>query len=217
MEHTTAFPSINILLTDKPAKPVQLVYCPVTLNPLTPDTRITILQFDPATKQFAGKINATAYGPILFDNKEMVEVHRSCQDTSGSHTKEIHWLGVFDNKIHLRMRDIPDEYSASFKERIDLVDMSFPVCPDVSQQLSRTVCYFQGDYRAEEHFTDTFSGVFDLQINDTQFDCLKMTTVREHTPDRSVETFIDTNTGRVVYTQTLTGNKVVSFQLIIHY
>jgi hypothetical protein len=214
LKDTPEFPIVTLTALNVSSPPVRLTCCPISLNPLVPTEKLTVLQFDRSIKKLVCKTTARAYGPILFDKMEMVEVHRLCDDASGTPKKEIHWLGVFNNMIRVRMRN-RDDCSDTFQSHLDLLDMSFPVCPDVSRPLSRSVLYFQGDYRAEEHFSDTFPGVFDVYINDSYHCCLKMITVRENTKNRSIETFIDLDTGRVVYTQSLAGKDVVSFQQIL--
>lgn len=199
MKSPLPFPVYKIESADSLAQPVRLTCCPITLNPVLPGILMTMQEFDPVSRQPGWALTARSYGPILFENSEIVEVHRTLTSDTGVTCQEMHWLGVEGSFIRVKMRDRQIGASPDCR-RVDLIEMVFPVMISAGLEHRRPVSYFQGDLRADELFTDTVSGPFRLTSGESERLCFRIVTIPDGSCGERIETYIDTLNGQPVYT-----------------
>ena len=200
MKSPCPFPIYKIESEDSVAQPVRLTCCPVTLNPVLPGILMTMMEFDPVSRRRTWTMTARSYGPILFENTEIVEVHRTLTSDTGVTRQEMHWLGVEGSFIRVKMRDRQIGATPDCR-RVDLIEMAFPVMISTGLEHRRTVSYFQGDLCADEMFTDTVSGPFRLTSGESERLCLRLVSVPEGSSEERIETYIDASDGRPVYAE----------------
>lgn len=193
--------------------PIRLACCPITLNPLQPDIHLEVHQFDAVNKSLIHSLAIQSYGPILLGQKETIESHRQWTHKSRVFRSEKHWLSIDNHLIHIYLRNIRN-FNDSSPITLDFVEMSFPLNPSPTAEYSRTVRYFQGDYTANETYIDTFLGFYSLKLDDQVYRCVKLTTTRNDKPGHRVDTFIDTLSGFVVYTEIFKGNSLFAVQRV---
>lgn len=216
MNHIPLFPKTRITPLNGYTTPVRLACCPITLNPLQPNIKLVAREFKPDTETISYILTVQSFGPILSGNNEIIEAHRQWVHGSRIIRNETHWLGVSDQSIRLYLRNIRAMNNHQF-ERLDFADMLFPLVPELEREYHRTVRYIQGDYSAEEHFIDTFPGFFSVECDDGLYRCLKMSTRRLDQSDRHIDTFIDTESGYVVYTEIFTLHVLTAIQQVTHH
>lgn len=209
-------PTIIETPLEETPSPIGLSCCPVTLNPLVPENTMKATGFDAVTGDIISILTSRTFGPILFDDHEIVEAHRSLTNQGQAVRKEVHLIGVIDGSIQCRLREIrPLSQDILKEDAIETMISVFPMDLSPDYSASRTVQYMQGDYVAEETFQDTVTGLFDLTIDDDDTcRCICFETRREGTEDRVVRTFVSCDTGRVVLVRLSDPRLGDSFQIV---
>ena len=213
MKSKPVLPVITIEPLDHSLSAVRLTCCPITLNPIHPGVRMKANLFEAESGRHLLTLTLRSYGPILFENNEVVEVHRVLESDSRVLRRETHWLGVTDDMIQLRLRDL-EETDSSGARKVDLIEMSFPSTLTTAYTSARTVRYIHGDCCATENYIDSVTGVFTVTIGESIQQCLKLATVSEGNAPKRVETYIDIVTGMVVYTEIFDRDRREAVQII---
>lgn len=134
---------------------VTLNCCPITMNPIHAGESMRCRVYDAATREKKYEMTALAYGPILFDQCEVLEVHRSFRTHRELMPREIHWLAIESGEIQYRMRQTQEH-------GVEFVTMRIPRTLAMNYAATRIACYSCGSYTGHEAFEDKMDGLVDL-------------------------------------------------------
>ncbi|MBN1295787.1 hypothetical protein JXA80_03340 [bacterium] len=182
---------------------VHLRCCPITLNPTVPNIRGHVKEYDSESGGLCAETTVRAYGPILFDGKEVVEVHRT-RIVGGKTWKEIHWAGVTAGRIRCTLR-------ACGGEAVEQVMSEFPVELSAEYANTREIRYFRGLYEGREFFSDRVAGWVDLTISGCSMRCIKLIVTGS---GREIHTYISVDTGYVQRLDVYENGKRIGCRLV---
>jgi len=212
-------PVINETVGIDSVESINLTCCPVTLNPLEPDMMMNAQEYDAVTGQLLAELSVHTYGPILFDDREVVEVHRSFSKGGEVLKKEIHWIGRHNSAIECRLREnrhITSSLTDISEEQNGVESMSsiFPEILEMDYTAERQIRYQQGNYTGIEIFNDRLTGNIQLDIDGKNWNCVCLETLRNGTEKLLLKIYISIDTGKVVMVRKFQADTEKSIQLI---
>ncbi|MCD4655198.1 hypothetical protein K8T06_14850, partial [bacterium] len=175
-------------------------------------------QFGTFDGKLQTELSARAYGPILFDGREVVEVHRSPMQDGVIINKEIHWIGRDKDMIQCQLREMRQTGNPANgidgRDFVESLSSVFPARIIPGYDAERTVRYHQGNYFAVETFRDRCTGCKLLEINGKQWNCLCLESYRIENEQLLLEIYISIDTGKVVLVRKRNAGKEESIQVV---
>jgi len=175
--------------------PVRLKMFPPTFDPIDPGIELSVAEYRLSDGELVFRREARSYGPILSQNRELVEIHWSEYLGDVFKEKHNHWLEVSSETINLRMREIRSSDGQGF---IEEVDVGFPAKVTLGDEIRGTDLYFGRTREAGEGFLCRVDETVKLSMGEESFECLKMVTVLDSAPDQVFDTFIEIAGGSII-------------------
>ncbi|HPQ38860.1 MAG TPA: hypothetical protein PLV45_00675 [bacterium] len=223
-------PDIRESACDIATRELRMNCCPITMNPIYPGEIMVCRVYDPITRVMTRELEAKAYGPILLDQREVVEVHRSWTGRKGVSPLEIHWLGIDTGEICCELRQTGSGC-------VEFVETRFPLLLPMDYMGERQVRYFHGSDTGREVFLDRIDGAVELAVYESNLEgqdlksegqiegqvlksitCARLIVSRKkldrEKEGREITIFIALDTGRVVCIRETAAEVLCSIRLV---